>query len=349
MAEQSVTLNPGESRVVSFEAIPHEARTYQVVVDGLSGSFVAIAPVGLIGDLNDDGVVNALDLTLLERYIAGLSVSTPLSQEEFLRRADVNGDGVVNSLDITALETLITEPPPNGEGFYWLRPTGHVANGWNDAELAYDGWTDTRAEVVNVGTQSWSPYLEFNILPTEISAVRWWGSSPVSPRTVQVLVFYSGAWHLIYEGSAVKMWDEGLPIPGGAQVISGARIRFYNPSRSIRMKFRVNEFQFFGYAEAPPEPPIPPPTTNLTGYVTNKLTGAPIAGAIGTVYQDKGTETWPHDLVTNAEGYYEIIGMIDDADRNLMVVYATGYKTYTNENVPISEGDNQLNVRMTPE
>ena len=183
MAEQSVTLNPGESRVVSFEAIPHEVRIYHVVLNGLSGSFVAIAPVGLIGDLNNDGVINVLDITLLERYIAGLSVSTPLSQEEFLRRADVNGDGVVNSLDITAMERLIAgngEPP--GGDFYWLRPTGHIQGRWNDAELAYDGWTDTRAEVVDVGTQSWSPYLEFIIKPTEISAVRWWGNSPVSPK-----------------------------------------------------------------------------------------------------------------------------------------------------------------------
>ncbi|GAI61292.1 unnamed protein product [marine sediment metagenome] len=30
MAEQSVTLQPGESKVVSFEATPHEARSYQV-------------------------------------------------------------------------------------------------------------------------------------------------------------------------------------------------------------------------------------------------------------------------------------------------------------------------------
>ena len=62
---------------------------------------------GKIGDLNDDGIVNALDLTLLERYIGGLSVSTPLSEAEFLWRADVNGDGTVNALDITVLEILI--------------------------------------------------------------------------------------------------------------------------------------------------------------------------------------------------------------------------------------------------
>lgn len=41
MAEQTVTLQPGESKQVSFEAIPHEARTFQVSVDGLAGTFVA--------------------------------------------------------------------------------------------------------------------------------------------------------------------------------------------------------------------------------------------------------------------------------------------------------------------
>ncbi|GAI89197.1 unnamed protein product [marine sediment metagenome] len=44
MAEQSVTLAPGESKVVSFEATPHEARSYQVSVNGLTGSFIAVAP-----------------------------------------------------------------------------------------------------------------------------------------------------------------------------------------------------------------------------------------------------------------------------------------------------------------
>jgi len=44
VAEQVVELTPSESKVVSFEAIPHEARTYQVSVNGLAGNFVSIAP-----------------------------------------------------------------------------------------------------------------------------------------------------------------------------------------------------------------------------------------------------------------------------------------------------------------
>lgn len=43
MAEQVVELQPSESQVVTFEATPSEAKTYQVIVDGLSGSFRAMA------------------------------------------------------------------------------------------------------------------------------------------------------------------------------------------------------------------------------------------------------------------------------------------------------------------
>ena len=42
MTEQNVTLQPGESKLVSFEATPHEAKVYQVSVDRLSGSFKAV-------------------------------------------------------------------------------------------------------------------------------------------------------------------------------------------------------------------------------------------------------------------------------------------------------------------
>lgn len=41
VAEQTVTLEPGESKTISFEVTPTVAKTYSVSVDGLSGSFVA--------------------------------------------------------------------------------------------------------------------------------------------------------------------------------------------------------------------------------------------------------------------------------------------------------------------
>lgn len=42
MAQQAINLNPGESRIASFEVTPTVAKTYQVEVDGLTGSFAAV-------------------------------------------------------------------------------------------------------------------------------------------------------------------------------------------------------------------------------------------------------------------------------------------------------------------
>jgi hypothetical protein len=60
-----------------------------------SWSFTTTKP----GDANGDGVVDALDITKVERIIVGLDASTP--------GADANGDGNVNALDITKVERII--------------------------------------------------------------------------------------------------------------------------------------------------------------------------------------------------------------------------------------------------
>ena len=50
MAQQTVTLQPGESKMVSFTVTPTVAKTYSVSVDGLTGSFIATTvPVADIG------------------------------------------------------------------------------------------------------------------------------------------------------------------------------------------------------------------------------------------------------------------------------------------------------------
>ena len=51
------------------------------------------------GDANGDGTIDALDITMVERIIAGLDLQTP--------GADANQDGNVNSIDITKVERLI--------------------------------------------------------------------------------------------------------------------------------------------------------------------------------------------------------------------------------------------------
>ncbi len=73
---------------------------------------IGVAEPGIIGDLDDDGVLTTNDLNILEKYVGGYPISqiSPLTKAEFLRRADVNGDGKINALDITALERLLEAP-----------------------------------------------------------------------------------------------------------------------------------------------------------------------------------------------------------------------------------------------
>ncbi len=61
------------------------------------GDFIEVAIIP--GDANGDGLVNAVDITKVERIIAHLDASTP--------GADANLDGSVNALDITSVERII--------------------------------------------------------------------------------------------------------------------------------------------------------------------------------------------------------------------------------------------------
>ncbi len=64
--------------------------------------------VGLPGDANGDGMVNALDIVIIVNYIFG---GTP---DEFVfDNADINGDGVVNALDLVAIVNLIFSTKTN--------------------------------------------------------------------------------------------------------------------------------------------------------------------------------------------------------------------------------------------
>jgi len=55
MAKETVVLQPSQSTVISFEVTPTVAKTYQVSVDGLTGSFTVLvsAPATLSGTVHD--------------------------------------------------------------------------------------------------------------------------------------------------------------------------------------------------------------------------------------------------------------------------------------------------------
>ena len=66
---------------------------------GEERSFTTLADTIIPGDANGDGIVNALDITKVERIIVGLDAPTP--------GADTNLDGNVNALDVTKVERIV--------------------------------------------------------------------------------------------------------------------------------------------------------------------------------------------------------------------------------------------------
>lgn len=65
MVEQKIELAPGESKLVSFEAVPSVARVYTVNVEGLSGQFKAVAPDALVMTLVNPKFGNLWDARIL--------------------------------------------------------------------------------------------------------------------------------------------------------------------------------------------------------------------------------------------------------------------------------------------
>ena len=63
--------------------------------------FFSIYISSLLGDVNDDGLINILDIIESVNIILGI--------ENYNSMADVNSDGIINVLDIIMLVNLILE------------------------------------------------------------------------------------------------------------------------------------------------------------------------------------------------------------------------------------------------
>ncbi len=105
----------------------------------------------------------------------------------------------------------------------------------------------------------------------------------------------------------------------------------------------------FALGRAAPGPPSPQPgLANLFGFITDGETGEPIAGADITVYQDYDSDTIPYHTTTDSQGYYQILDMLVEVEVTQMAVYASGYESYANEDIPLAEGNNELSFTMAP-
>ena len=103
----TVSVNGGEAVAADqmFSYVPTEAGTVTLeftAFDGFfsSGSYtvtLTVLDAYLAGDVNNDGQVDAKDVTALRRYLAGWGIAIQAAS------ADMNGDGSVDAKDVTVL------------------------------------------------------------------------------------------------------------------------------------------------------------------------------------------------------------------------------------------------------
>ena len=90
-----------EGRAILF--LGGDNTLYYPSADMAIGACRAVLQANLrMGDINDDGVVNVADVTLLVDHILGY-----YDEEVFTKSADITGDGIISVTDVTALVNLI--------------------------------------------------------------------------------------------------------------------------------------------------------------------------------------------------------------------------------------------------
>lgn len=113
--QKTVTLAPDESKVVSFEVTPTVAKTYQVSVDGLIGSFVAV--------------------TIVEQWMVSVSVRDYYTMER-INGATVVLVGIGSQVTVNGFATFYNVP----EGTYTISATapGYLSVTYPTVEVVYD-------------------------------------------------------------------------------------------------------------------------------------------------------------------------------------------------------------------
>lgn len=124
----------------------------------------------------------------------------------------------------------------------WISPTGASGAAWTDRYKAYDELTETYTyDIVPAGT--WSEFIYLTRAALDCNKVRFNAAYNVAFLTIDLDVYYGGAWHNTYQGSFLnKQWvEKGL---GGTYSVTQARIRIYNGYGSEQWA-QLYEFDFW--------------------------------------------------------------------------------------------------------
>lgn len=131
----------------------------------------------------------------------------------------------------------------------WISPTGHNDPGsdWVNEIRAYDTYLNLYASNFQVSS-GWEPdFLELTHNALNCDKIRHY-SDGADITQVDLDVYYSGAWHDVYQGIfTLKTWEEKSL--GGTYLVTKLRVRYYHNATN-RASWAVE----FGFNEAEPVP-----------------------------------------------------------------------------------------------
>ena len=272
----------------------------------------------IYGDLNNDGKVNSVDMTLMARYIMEVDTSLPVPE----KAADLNGDGVLNSLDSTLLSRYILEiidkfpvetqgggdseivppPPPN------KTPGPNTKDALRKIEAEdYNETNSTTIQVVGIGdggnVLGWielGDYIVFKDLNFSLG---------VKLVNVYVVIENERVDIEVRLDSADDNLVAIIPVEntGGWNFYDTAFANFTEPIDGVydlyitfKDSVNINWIEFSSVAATPkPEPTPVPPTTPINGTTLKELAesrGMYVGTAVGSVFHQR------NDLM-----YYEIL------------------------------------------
>ena len=181
------------------------------VVTSLADDITAVAAKALLGDANDDGVVDTRDVITTRRYLADLNYDTGSSSIDISINADMNNDGEIRLSDLYLLRCFIVNGDNDNNG-------GEVIEG--------------NVIVPNVPEDSWG-YAFWNVFAESIQ-----GNSDITTGEIVYNFMMSEAGQALGFSDTMDM-PEGY-LPGFSANITGFKsATVFTPMAS--------EFAFMGY------------------------------------------------------------------------------------------------------
>lgn len=99
------TSNPGEPIIRKGVLVDGKPAIFWISYSSEVGSSVSVLPSMVLGDVNDDNVVNCLDIDLVKA-----SLGRAVGESGFNPNADLNNDGVIDIRDLA----VVSQHLPSG-------------------------------------------------------------------------------------------------------------------------------------------------------------------------------------------------------------------------------------------